>query len=79
MLANADQNRLDDVNRCIKQMQNDIGSLERTLYTRELIASQMKIKLDEIEKFNNDQEAEVLKSILIKLSARLTRVNYFIL
>jgi len=59
LLANADQNRLDDVNRCIKQMQNDIGSLERTLYTRELVASQMKIKLDEIEKFNNDQEAEV--------------------
>lgn len=59
MLANADQNRLDDVNRCIKQLQDDIKNLERTLYARELVAAQLKLQLDERERIINEQQAEV--------------------
>ena len=40
-------------------MNEDIVSLERTLYNRELVASQIKIKLDELEKLSAQQEAEV--------------------
>ena len=40
-------------------MNEDIVSLERTLYNRELVGSQIKIKLDEMEKLNAQLEAEV--------------------
>ena len=58
-LANSDQNRLDEVNRCVKLISEDIASLERTLYNRELVAAQIKMKLEEVEKLNAQQEAEV--------------------
>lgn len=58
-LANADQNRLDSINRCIKQFQDDINGLERAFRTRELVANQMKIKIDELEKVHNEQQSEV--------------------
>lgn len=48
-------------------MNEDIVSLERTLYNRELVASQIKIKLDEMEKLNAQQEAEVGCSYVYKI------------
>lgn len=59
-LANADQNRLDSINRCIKQFQEDITGLERAYHLRDVFASQLKIKIDGIEKIQNEQQAEVL-------------------
>ncbi|KAK4015578.1 hypothetical protein OUZ56_030552 [Daphnia magna] len=69
-LANADQNRLDSINRCIKQFQDDINGLERAFHTRELVANQMKIKIDELEKVHNEQQSEHVA--FEKVAKRLT-------
>lgn len=58
-LANEDQNRLDGINRCVKQFQDDINSLERAHHAREVLANQMKNKIDDIEKIHSEQQAEV--------------------
>lgn len=57
--ANADQNRLDGINRCIKQFQDDICGLERAFHTRELVANQMKLKIDDLDKVHSEQQSEV--------------------
>ncbi|EFX81493.1 hypothetical protein DAPPUDRAFT_102466 [Daphnia pulex] len=69
-LANADQNRLDSINRCIKQFEDDITGLERAFHTRELVANQMKIKIDDLEKLHNDQQSEYVA--FEKVAKRLT-------
>ena len=58
-LANADQNRLDGINRCIKQFQEDICGLDRAFQTREIAANQMKLKIDDLDKVHNEQQSEV--------------------
>jgi hypothetical protein len=50
---------LDSINRCVKQFQDDITGLERAFHARELVANQMKIKIDDLEKVRNQQQSEV--------------------
>lgn len=58
--ANADQDRLDGINRCTKHFREDIAGLERALQTRESFASQLKINNDNLEKELALQQSEVI-------------------
>ena len=66
-LANADQNRLDDMNRCVKQFQDDILGLERAFHLRESLANQLKIKIDGLDKIHDEQQSEVGLNLLFNL------------
>ena len=61
-LCAIDTNRLGEFNKSIIGLKEDIASLERTYYTRQLACLQVKNKFDQLEKKTKDDESEVKKN-----------------